>query len=69
MVILKNFEINLLDNLVDKLNYKYNGNVFYMFYQGFVWFVFELVKDGGRVRFKIFYFYYGKFGGVVFKGF
>ena len=66
--VLKNLEINPLGNLVDKLNYKYNGNAVHMPYQGFVKFVFESAKDGGRVRSKTLYFHHGKFGGVVSKG-
>lgn len=65
--ILKNLEINPLDNLVDKLNYKHEGNAFHMPYQGFVRFVFE-AENGGRVRNKTLYFHHGKFGGVVSKG-
>lgn len=65
--ILKNLEINPLDNLVDKLNFKHGGKVHRMPYQGFVKFVFEK-ENGGGIRSKLLYFHHGKFGGVVSKG-
>lgn len=65
--ILNKLEINPLDNLVDKLNYKYDGDVKRLPYQGFVNFVFEH-ESGGGIRSKMLYFHHGKFGGIVTKG-
>jgi len=65
--ILKNLEVNPLNNLCEKLNYKHGGNVHRGGYQGFVRFRFEH-ESGGRIRTRLLYYHHGKWGGVVSKG-
>jgi len=65
--ILKNLEVNPLDNLVIRLKYKAKTNVERMGYHGFIRLRFER-ETGGKIRSYLLYFHHGKFGGIVTKG-
>lgn len=64
--ILKNCEVDPLDNFCHLMNVLHNGDVTHMGYHGFIRFKFH--RNGAAIRTINLYFHHGKYGGAVTKG-
>lgn len=64
--ILKNCEVDPLNNFTSIMKYKYDTDIFRMGYHGFIKFVSH--TDSTNIRSSLVYFHHGKYGGVVTKG-
>jgi hypothetical protein len=64
--ILKNCEVDPLNNVSRILNDKYGADIIRMGYHGFIRFMFQ--RNAASVRSSVLYFHHGKFGGAQTKG-